>query len=89
MADLWSYIGFNVTFTAIWFVGSPQGEFWPKWTLLWWGVFLPWHAISDLPTQGPEFEKKLAVWHARQQRKAAKRAAKQIRPSEQDDAAAE
>ena len=44
-AHLTSYLSVNGGLTALWAV-TGGGEFWPGWSIAFWGMFLGWHGLA-------------------------------------------
>jgi hypothetical protein len=48
-AHLTSYVGVNGGLVGIW-AATGGGEFWPVWSIAWWGVALGWHGMAARAT---------------------------------------
>ena len=80
LPNLYTFLGTNVVILAINLLTNPYYP-WFVWPLLLWGLALYLHAVSALPTRGPNFEHSLIGYRERRTRRQEEEAKKRAEES--------
>ncbi len=75
MPHLYAYLGVNLMLFAINLLSQGRSP-WFLWPLLFWSLFLYFHALASLPTRGPNFDRAFVGWRERRAKKREKEARK-------------